>query len=104
MQYNSSLSGGKMKNRIDWDRHFHDWKASGLSKADYCRKSGVNRYSFYRKTAERENIGNNSFVELPFPIMSQMNGLTEEPKFEFHIELPFCFRFRINLKMGRNDK
>lgn len=85
-----------MKHGVDWYTHIESWKKSGLSKAEYCRQNDLNTYSFYDRS--RKLSPGNRFVELPTaPSISESAIL---PLFEFHIQFPFEFRFKLNLSFG----
>lgn len=91
-----------MQTKTDWDSHIAAWKESDLSKAEYCRRNGLKVFSFYRLTAEHKSPPGRKLVKLPFngfPI--GFNPTSPEPSFEFHLEFPFHFRFRLNVKIGR---
>ena len=53
-----------------WREHFKNWKASGLSQADYCRENGISQHSF---TYWRTKLGaapkkqSSSFIEIRRP-------------------------------------
>lgn len=91
-----------MKPKIDWDDHIATWEESGLSKAEYCRLNGISKFSFYQKTGIARNPAQNKFVALPFPGIPVSREAGRIPVFEFHVEIPFHFRFRINIKCGRS--
>jgi len=91
-----------MRQKINWAAHSAAWAESGLSKAEYCRRNGLNRWSFYHHTKPRTKRRELPLTEvvlpgLPFP---SSNNDNDRSIFELHIAYPFRFRFRINLALG----
>lgn len=89
-----------MRTKTDWQFHIRNWQESGLSKAEYCRRNGINRFSFYSRTRSEQPGKNDArLTELGFPLLSRASA-TPEPAFELALKFPFQFRFRINISLG----
>lgn len=58
---------GTRLREADRTKHVKDWRGSGLSKPDYCRKHGLNISSFYRWLGEPKSPTKN----LSIPSSSQ---------------------------------
>jgi len=89
-----------MKQKIDWNDHIAAWQGSGLKKAAYCREHGINRYSFYQKTREYEQDNDRGLTEIRFPGIPLAPAPKRAPMLEFHFEMPFRFRFQLNIDLG----
>ena len=70
-----------------WRRRVEDWSGSGLSQAEYCRRSGIPLSTFqYWKRRLGSQIGadERSIVEVPIPATSQ--PVLSDPKpFMLHV-------------------
>lgn len=54
--------------RRNWRKHVRNWKESGLTQAEYCRRNGINRRSlFYWKKRVAQCDPEISFVEIALP-------------------------------------
>jgi hypothetical protein len=87
-----------MKQKIDWQEHIENWKTSGLSKIEYCRRNRLNQFSFYEKTRK---TGSNGLIELSF--ISPHHITEKVPTFEIHFQIPFALRIRLNLISGKRS-
>jgi len=87
-----------MQTKIDWQYHIEQQKISGLNKVEYCRKNQLNKYTFYGHSKKSNASG--KLVELP--IFPGLSGFNQIPIFEFHFQIPFTFRFRLNIEFGKN--
>jgi len=87
-----------MQTKTDWQYHIEEQKRSGLNKAQYCRKNGLSKFSFYEKSRKLNSPG--KLVELPF--LTTFSEQIRIPAFEFHFQIPFSFRFRLNLSFGKH--
>ena len=85
-----------MQTKTDWHYHTEQQKISGFTKAEYCRRNGLNKFTFYEKSRKSNPAG--KLVELPF--LANLAELNQTPAFEFHFQIPFSFRFRLNIKAG----
>ena len=60
------------QSREVWEQRYRDWKQSGLSQADYCKRKGIYTDTFYnwsssfRKAEKIRESGNSDKVIAPF--------------------------------------
>lgn len=50
-----------MENHQDWEAVISDWRSSGLSQSEYCRRSGIKEHQFSywkRKLGKPEAVSN----------------------------------------------
>jgi hypothetical protein len=86
-----SKSAESEEKRRTWERHLEQWKASGLSQAEYCRRHGLSIKSFgYRKRTIAK--GCLSLVEVPLA-----GALCGVPK---PISLTVGSRYTIGIEAG----
>lgn len=85
-----------MKKKINWPMHIAAWKESGLSKAEFCRRNNINKFSFYDRA--RDIPSPKRFVELP--TIDPISDTETRPVFELFFQVPFEFRFKLNLSFG----
>ena len=71
----------KSYKRIEWEERIKDWKASGLSKAKWCRENGVKEHQMYywlqridddRVTKSKSEILHGNF--LPVNVFDESKG------------------------------
>lgn len=54
--------------RLIWRKRLEDWRSSGLSQAEYCRRSGIRPKSFaYWKKKEGESHSEVRFIPVSIP-------------------------------------
>lgn len=89
-----------MRAKIDWEAHISNWETSGLTKAEYCRRHGINRFSFYPKVREKKpKRVAKRLTEIPFtPFASP--AADQKPAFELGLKFPFQFTLKMNLRLG----
>lgn len=81
----------RAENKKCWQRHVEKWKASGLSQAEYCRKSGLRSrgFGYWKRKLEKQTLP--ELVELA-GISSGADGVLKlNVGHQFQIEIPDGF-------------
>ena len=79
-----------------WQEHISGWGASGLSQADYCRKHGISKSTFWlwkRKLSATKDI-----TESPVIVPVSLERIIEAP-----LSKPICLyvgEFRLEIEAG----
>jgi hypothetical protein len=62
------LAQCEAKKRI-WEDHLREWRSSGLSQAEYCRRNGlsVKSFGYHKRTHASTAV---SLIEVPMPVRS----------------------------------
>ena len=66
----------KRENREQWKARIIDWRQTGLSQDEYCRRNDLDKRQFSRwKLKLQDPEGESSFIEIPLGEMAeQLNG------------------------------
>ena len=84
-----SKSTGSEEKRRSWEHHLEEWRTSGLSQAEYCRRHGLSIKGFgYRKrTMGKASL---SLVEIPLataaPALPEPLSLSVGSRYTIRIE------------------
>ncbi len=65
-----TTQSAKLENHIYWQKHIKNWKRSGLSQREYCRKRGISASAFYywhRKLKKQSKVEQPQFYPLILP-------------------------------------
>lgn len=66
-----SKSAGIEERRRSWEHHLEQWRASGLSQAEYCRRHGLSLKTFgYRK----RTMGRNGLCLVEVPLAAPLGA------------------------------
>jgi hypothetical protein len=77
-----------------WESRIKEWRASGLSQGEYCRRNGLRIKSFaYWKKKETGQAKGVKFVPIPIPLM-------ESEKTESCIKVILGARYVIEIRDG----
>ncbi|MBK8393848.1 MAG: hypothetical protein IPL26_01190 [Leptospiraceae bacterium] len=80
-----------MENKKTKEEHISDWELSGLSKAEYCRRTGL-RYKTFQKWKRKENPKKVDWKPI------QIHEELEESKSIFEIRLSDNWKLEINVR------
>ena len=72
-----------------WRKVIQQQRASGLSVAAFCRRSGVPQASFYAWRRKLENEVNFAEVKLPAGVILKSGGVSATDTGEIELRLPF---------------
>lgn len=58
----------RTENKKGWQHHIEEWKASGLSQAEYCRKNNLRSrgLGYWKRKLEKQNLP--ELVEVPVSV------------------------------------
>lgn len=65
-----------------WRKHVDDWSGSGISQADYCRRSGISLSTFQywkRRLGRQVGVEERSIVAVPISAPSQLSPSNQKP-------------------------
>jgi len=86
-----SKSAGSGERRRSWEHHLEQWRASGLSQAEYCRKHGLSIKSFgYHK----RTIGESALCLVEVPLAAPVYTLPKP------LSLAVGSRYSIQIEAG----
>jgi hypothetical protein len=86
--------------RRQWERHIREWRESGLSQAEYCRRYRLkpHRMIYWRKRIpdepSTENPADKSLVEV-FPHQTLNQFKSDEPSALLHLIISNRFRIEV---------
>ena len=96
MAYESSTESSRSKASY-WRQHLTEWSGSGMSQAEYCRRSGISLSSFHywkrRLDRRTPSTKDRAIVAVPFPISSSPVSLPQKP---LMLHVGSCFRIEID--------
>ena len=75
-----------------WRKQVDGWSVSGLSQAEYCRRSGISLSTFQywkRRLGCQVGVNEQSIVAVPIPAATQAVPLDEKPLM-LHVGSVFC--------------
>jgi hypothetical protein len=77
-----------MENKKTKEEHIANWESSGLSKAEYCRRTGL-RYKTFQKWKRKEKLENIEWKSI---------SIQEESKNIFELRLGQDWKLEINFR------
>ena len=85
----------KQTRKEEREQHICAWRASGLSKTEYCRQKGLNRGTFYRWFREEREEPLYGFIELSTQQFQQQERDSSVESAGIGVVLPNGYRMEL---------
>ena len=79
----------KQKNREEWGNHVAEWEKSGLTQAEYCRRSNLktSKLLYWSRKFSEKHLDKPAFVQVQMPAVTRLCTLRIEIGNRFSVEV-----------------